>query len=255
MVRGNRDLRYGGAGLCENVYCGQNQVAHLVLRLVEALLEHADAHAGDAVGQPTEYVHARRDVARRAGIVRVVSCRDLERGRRVLHGAGHRTGVVDGLVRAEPDSEMRHEPERGLVTDDPAVGRGNTDGATLVAAERDIDLVGGHGRTGARRRSTGDVLAVVGVQRTAVVADATAGPEAATQPVHHVLADDGAAGFQDARDHGGIEVGDEAVEGEGAVAHRHSGDRDVVLEAYRLALQRALGRSLDSALPHPGIER
>ena len=60
--------------------------------------------------------------------------------------------------------------------------------------------------------------------------------------------------LQDAGDHGGVEVGDEAFEGEGAEAHRHSGDRDVVLEADRLALQQAFGSSLDPALPHPGIE-
>src|SRR4029453_4867022 len=131
MVRGNGDLRHAGTRLRENVNRGQDQVAHVVLRLVEALLEHADAHPGDAVGQATEYVHARWDVARRAGIVGVVPCGGLERGRRVLHGTGHRTGVVDGLVRAEPDSEMRHDPERALVTDDPAVAPGNADGPTL----------------------------------------------------------------------------------------------------------------------------
>src|SRR5438094_4235246 len=107
----------------------------------------------------------------------------------------------------------------------------------LIAAEGDVHLTGGHGRARARRRSAGDVLVVVGIQGTAVIADGAAGAEAATQPIHHVLADDGAARLQDTGDHGGVEVRDEAVEGEGAEAHRHSGDRDVVLEADRLALQ------------------
>src|SRR6185503_14289614 len=139
--------------------------------------------------------------------------------------------------------------------DDPAVRRRDADGAALVAAERDVYLAGGHGRAGARRRSAGYVLAVVGIEGTTVVADGAAGAEPATQAVHDVLADDGAARLQHASDHSGVEVRNEAVEGEGAEAHRHSGDRDVILEADRLALQQAFGCSLDPTLPHPGIER
>src|SRR4029077_16856052 len=119
------------------------------------------------------------NVARRAGIVSVVPRSGLKRRRSVLHGASHRTRVVDGLVRAEPDSEVRHEPERGLVANDPTERRGDANGAALVAAERDIHLTRGHGRAGARRRSAGHVLAVVRIEGKAVIADGAAGAEPA----------------------------------------------------------------------------
>ena len=99
------------------------------------------------------------------------------------------------------------------------------------------------------------MLVVVGVEGPAVVADGAAGTEATTQAVHHVLADDGATRLQDAGDHGGVEVGDEAFEGEGAKAHGHPGHRDVILEADALAGQDASGRAFDPALPGPRVER
>src|SRR4029453_18681588 len=102
----------------------------------------------------------------------------LERPRRVVHGPGHRARVVDARVRAEPDPEVRHEPERGLVSDDPAERRRDADGAALVAAEGEVHLAGGHGRSGARRRAAGHVVVVVGIEGTAVVTDGTAGAEA-----------------------------------------------------------------------------
>ena len=96
---------------------------------------------------------------------------------------------------------------------------------------------------------------VVGVEGPAVVPDGAAGAESATQAVHDVLADDGAPRLQYAGDHGGVEVRDESFEGEGAEAHGHPGDRDVILVADGLAGQHASGRPLDPALPRPGIER
>ena len=99
------------------------------------------------------------------------------------------------------------------------------------------------------------MFVVVGVEGPAVVPDGAAGAEAATQAVHDVLADDGAARLQYAGDHGGVEVRDEAFEGEGSKAHGHPGHRDVILVTNGLAGEHAFARSLDPALPHPGIER
>src|SRR5262245_21693656 len=96
---------------------------------------------------------------------------------------------------------------------------------------------------------------VVGVERSAVVPDATTGTEAATQAVHDVLADNGAPLLQHPSDHGSIEVGDEAFESEGAKTHGHPCHRNVILETDRLAGQQAVSCSLDAALPHPGVER
>src|SRR5215471_21641709 len=93
------------------------------------------------------------------------------------------------------------------------------------------------------------------IERPAVVADGAAGTEAATQPVHDILADDRPPRLQHAGDDGGVEVGDEALEGERAEAHWHPGDCDVILEADGLAREDPCGRSLDPAPPRPGIER
>ena len=144
---------------------------------------------------------------------------------------------------------------RGLQTDDPTERGGDADGTTLVAAKGDVDLTGGDRGAGARRRSTRHVLGIVGVQRPTIVADTTACSKAATQPVHHVLADDGAARLEHARDHGGVEIGNEPLECERAKAHGHTGHCDVILEADGLAGQRSVGGTFDVALPAPGIER
>ncbi len=69
------------------------------------------------------------------------------------------------------------------------------------------------------------------------------------------LADDGAAGIEDARDHGGIDIGHIAFERGRAVHHRHAGQADVVLEHDALAGQRPVGRALDLRLHIPGAER
>ena len=52
------------------------------------------------------------------------------------------------------------------------------------------------------------------------------------------LAYDGAAGIENARDDGGVDVGNVALERRGAVHHRHAGQAHVVLEHDTLARQR-----------------
>ena len=160
------------------------------------------------------------------------------------------------MLWSEPNRyQMRHEPERGLMADDAAKRRRDADGATLVTAEGDVHLAGRHGRSAARRRAAGHVIVVVGVEGSAVVPDAAAGAETATQAVHDVLADDGAPAWQHPGDHGGIKVGDKTFEGEGPKTHGHPGHRDVVLVTDGLAGQQAVGCPRDAALPHPGVER
>ena len=209
----------------------------------------------DPPGQAAEHVHGDRDVASLARIVGVVAGGGLERGRRVLDRAGHRPGVVDALVRAEADPEVGDQAEGGLETDDSAEGGGDPDRAALVAAEGDVDLARRYGRAGSRRRAAGHVLGVVGVERPTVVADAAAGPVTAAEAVHDVLSDDRAARLEHAGHDGGVEVRDEAFEGEGAEAHRHAGDRDVVLVSSPSCRPADLSAPADVALPHPGVQR
>ena len=67
------------------------------------------------------------------------------------------------------------------------------------------------------------------------------------------LADDGAAGVEDARDDGGIGIGHVAFERRGAVHHGNAGQADIVLERDRLAGELAARRALDRRLDVPGV--
>src|ERR1041384_3950647 len=68
------------------------------------------------------------------------------------------------------------------------------------------------------------------------------------------LADDLAAGVEDAGDQGRVDVGHIAFERRRAVHHRQAGDADIVLDDDRLAGQRAARLALDRGLPGPGVE-
>src|SRR5918996_5038466 len=67
------------------------------------------------------------------------------------------------------------------------------------------------------------------------------------------LADDGAAGIEDARDHGGVDLGHVALDHPAAVHVRHARDADVVLDADTFAAQEAGTGALDLAAPGPGV--
>jgi hypothetical protein len=68
------------------------------------------------------------------------------------------------------------------------------------------------------------------------------------------LAEDGAAGVQDALDHGGVLVGHVAVQQRRPVAHGHAGDGDVVLDGDGPAGQRPTIGALDPDPPGPSPE-
>src|SRR5712691_6350050 len=69
------------------------------------------------------------------------------------------------------------------------------------------------------------------------------------------LAEDGAAGVENAADDGRVDLGHIALEGGRPVHHRHAGEHHVVLEDYGLALELASARSLDARLVIPGVVR
>ena len=84
------------------------------------------------------------------------------------------------------------------------------------------------------------MLPVVRVERAAVIADSAAEAEATAEPVHGVLADDGAARLKDPSYHGRVKVRDKSLEGEGPEAHGHTCHRDMILVADGLASQESL---------------
>ena len=67
----------------------------------------------------------------------------------------------------------------------------------------------------------------------------------------HRLAEDGAAGVQNARHDGRIHVGHVALERRSAVHHRHSGDAHIVLDREPLAFELAAPRAFDRGLDVP----
>src|SRR3984885_11477001 len=69
------------------------------------------------------------------------------------------------------------------------------------------------------------------------------------------LALDRRAGVQETRNDRGVDVGDIAFEGRGAVHHWHASDTDIILDGDRLPLELAARRALNVSLYVPGVER
>ena len=234
-----------GAKLLQRGHGRHDTGSHVRLDgLGETFLEDADPQPPYAAIQVGQRVDAIGDAAALARVVVVVSGHRLQCGRDVRHCARHRPDVVHAGLGGEADREVRHQPERRLQPDHAAIGRGQPDGAALVAAERDIHLARGQRRAGARRGPAGDARRIVRVQRLAIVAH---------EPVHHVLAGDFSASRQHPRHDGRVDVGDEALQDLRGEDLRDAGHADMVLEAHRLAGQQSAVLAADGALPEPGL--
>ncbi len=89
------------------------------------------------------------------------------------------------------------------------------------------------------------------------IADRTAGageaPARRTEILAPRLADDGAAGIEDARHDGGVDLGDVTGKDRRAVHHRHPSDTGVVLDGDALASEFARWRARDFGDGAPGI--
>src|SRR6185436_15289814 len=143
------------------------------------------------------------------------------------------------------------EAVRRLHAVDAAVRGRDADGAALVAPDGHLHLARRHDGRAPRRGAAGGVAHLARVVHGPGRARVAAAREAEVLAVH--LAEDGAAGVEDARHDGGVDVGDVALQRGGAVHHGHAGQADVVLERDALALQLAGGRALDLALVVPGV--
>ena len=67
------------------------------------------------------------------------------------------------------------------------------------------------------------------------------------------LADDRAAGIEDALHHRRVDVGDIAFQRRRTVHHRHAGQHDVVLQHHGLALELAVGRACTVVLTYQAL--
>ena len=96
---------------------------------------------------------------------------------------------------------------------------------------------------------------VVGVERTAEIANAAQARPAKRKVLHIHLADDCAAGGQQPGDKTGVKVGGIAVHEMRAQGERNPGHADVVLEADGFALERTLVNARHPALADKDVER
>ena len=115
--------------------------------LAAELLDHADAHAGEvALGAaPRRTDQVGQGGVDGGGVLGVVTADDLVQQRRVEHGAGDRSGLVEGVgQRDEP--VPRHAAVRRLHPDRARHGARLPDGAAGVGADGERRLVRRHGR-------------------------------------------------------------------------------------------------------------
>ena len=134
----------------------------------------------------------------------------------------------------------------------PQIARRNADRAGLVAADRHRHLAGRDQRGAARRRAAGGVAVLARILHRAGRAGVAAAGHAVV--FAHRLAGDLAAGVEDARDDGGVDVRHRAVEEVRADHHRHAGEADVVLQRHAAAGKLAAWLALDRGLHVPGAE-
>ena len=231
-VHRDRHLYHRGAELGEamrrRLHLGVD--VGLGIGMAEAFLHHADAQA---LGAAVERLHvvADLDVAL-ARVEPVRSGDDLEQQRVVGDGRGHRPGDVDRDFERR-DARIGHEPEGRLEADDAAMVRRDADRACLIAADRHLDLAGRDQRGRARRGAAGRVAGLARIEHRA----GRAGMAAARHAVifAHRLPGDLAAGVENARDDGRVDLRHVAFKDPGADHHRHAGEAYVVLQRDALA--------------------
>ena len=108
----------------------------------EAFGENAHSQPGDITGERGPVVD-RRQLRGLTGVVAVGSGKHGEEQRGVGDGACHRTDVIERPLHRER-ARVRDQPVRRLVSDDAAQRRGDPDRSTLIAAQGQLDLAGGH---------------------------------------------------------------------------------------------------------------
>ncbi len=171
--------------------------------LAAELLDHADADSGEVTLGPAprgaDQVGQRR--VDRGRVQRIVPADHLVQQGRVEHGAGHGTGLVEGVgERDEPVA--RHAAVRRLHPDRARHRTRLPDGAAGVGADGERRLVRRHGRGRAAAGPAGDPVEVPRVVRRSVCR--VLGGGAHRELVHVGLAQDRQARLAEARDDRGV---------------------------------------------------
>ena len=146
-----------------------------------------------------------------------------------------------------------HQPECRFQPEHARPRCGQPDRAALVAADRHVGLAGGQDDGAAARGAARVMRRVVRIAHRPVVAGVSRSREREGLAIRR--ADDGAAGIENTRDDGCIEVGNKAFEQARSDRHRDAGDRHHVLDRHALSVEQPACRSLDVAAPVPAVAR
>ena len=238
MLR-HRDGFDRGAHLLELLADGTHRVVHLGLRVLvaESFPQQADGQAFHIARERAEIV-LHFDVIGLARInAGVVAARqNRHHQRRVLDRLGHRADMIDRVVEAH-DAGIGHQTVARLVADDTRPGGGNAHRAALIAADGEIDHVRRNGNRRAAGRAARVMLGIDRVFGRAVARCVAGAREAEIIGVQN--GGDLATRLQKALGDCRVDVGRIVVEEARAAGQRNAGDAHRILQADRLAAERA----------------
>ena len=218
----------------------------------EALGHHADAHAGHAAAEPGR-VAVLLDLHVILARIESVGAGDHFQQQGVVgDGCRHRSGMVDGRLDRHhagighqtvrrPSCRSSRNRTQACGSSRPGRRRSPSRPRRRRPARRSP--------TTSRRPSSRTCRVVHRTQRRGVAAAGQAKIFAMR------LADDRAAGIENAGDDRRIDIRHVAFERRGAVHHRHAGEADIVLQDDALAGQRSVRGAAHFGLHRPGIER
>ena len=148
-------------------------------------------------------------------------------------------------------TSIGHQAISGFVAHDAIMRSGNADRAALIATGGQFAIASRDGSATAARRAARRMGRLVRIAHRSERAGV------ATARERHILAirlaENGAAGIENAGNNGCIDIGDIALEEAAAVHHRHAGNADRVFDANLEALENSLARAFDFRAPVPCI--
>ena len=145
----------------------------------------------------------------------------------ILNRACHRATVVQRQFNREC-AGVGHQTMGRFETVDTGPGCRHAYGTPLVAAKRHVHRTYGYQDRAAAGRAAGCTCRIMGIGDGMGHGSKTGTGQA--KILTGRFAQDGSACIEDARDDGGVIIGDIPLHGAGPVHHRHTGNTDVVLD-------------------------
>ena len=177
-----------------------------------------------------------------ARVERVLTGNDLKQQSGVCHGLRHRTGVVEGVIDAD-DTRVWNEAMGRLEPHDATPGCGNANGAPLVPADRQVNVIIRQCGPRTARRTASHMVGIMLIAGRAIGAGMTATREG--KIVHIQDGGNLAAGIEDAGDNSGINIRHIIAQHQRGTRHRNTGNTHIVLNTQTLPGQLARRGALD----------